>query len=111
LDKPTPSTVAECISTLKNATSYTSPSEFRKKYIEYLLRDWNSNRYTSYYFYALSEAEKMRKINEEYWNIREVSYSDVTFEEDNVLYFSNQPVSTKIVFSKVSLKNVRWTPK
>jgi len=112
LDKPTPSTVYECLQSLKNATSYTSPSEFRKKYIEYLFRDWNNyGRFTSFYFHAISHVEKMKRINEQYWNNKEVPYSIITFTEEDVLNFSNQPVSTKMVFSKLSIRNVRWSPK
>jgi hypothetical protein len=112
LDKPIPSSVLECLNSLKNATSYTSPSEFRKKYIDYLFRDWNIfGKATSYYFNAMPEVEKMRKINQEYWNLREVSYSDVSFTEDDVLGFANQPTHTPFVFGKLSLKNVRWSPR
>jgi hypothetical protein len=112
LDKPTPSTVSECLNSLKNATSYTTASEFRKKYIEYLFRDWNNiGRSTSYYFNAVQELEKIRKINEEYWNLREVSYSEVTFSEEDVLSFASQPAYTPFVFGKLSLRNVRWPPR
>jgi hypothetical protein len=112
LDKPKPSSVSECLKSLKNATSYTSPFEFRKKYIEYLFRDWNIfGKRTSYYFNAMQEVEKMRKINEDYWNAREVSYSELTFAEDDVLSFANQPPHTPLIFGKLSLRNVRWSPR
>lgn len=94
LDKPIPKTVEECLISLKNATSYTSQSEFRKKYIEYLFRDWNIyGRGTSYLIGALSSAEKMRKINEEYWNSHEVSYDFITWTDGDVINYPNQFVN------------------
>ncbi len=112
LDKPYPKTVAECLNSLRNATRYTSPTEFRKKYIEYLFRDWNIyGRGTSYQAIALQHARHMQTINETYWNVRDVSYDLVTFPEDNVLTYENQPISTKIIFQKPNVKNVRWAPK
>jgi hypothetical protein len=112
LDKPRPSTVLECLNTLKNATTYTRPFEFRKKYIDYLFRDWNIHgRFTSYFFSAMTEIEKMRKINEDYWNSREVSYSEVTFTEDDVLNFPNEPPQKTFIFGKQSIRNVRWNPR
>ena len=97
LDKPYPKTVTECLNSLKNATAYTSPSEFRKKYIEYLFRDWNTyGRGTGHQMIAIQSANRMKKINEEYWNIREVPYSSILFtDSDDVINFQNQPVVNK----------------
>jgi hypothetical protein len=107
IDKPCPKTVKDCIDSLKNATSYTSPSDFRKRYIEYLRSQWRPQIISI----QTRTVDKMRKINEEYWNPRDVSYSDVTFPEDNVLTYNNQPVVTKLVFPRLSLRNVRWSPR
>lgn len=110
LDKPVPSSVVDCLNSLKNATSYTSPSEFRQKYIEYLFRDWNQyGRFTSYYMHAINQVAKMKRLNEDYWNKREVSYSNLNFTEDDVIGFANQPAHTPpFKFGKLSIKNVRW---
>lgn len=90
LDKPIPRTVEECLSFLKNATSYTNQSEFRKKYIEYLFRDWNIyGRGTSYFHLALSNAQKMKKINEEYWNTKDVSYDSIVWRDGDVINYPN----------------------
>lgn len=107
LDKPSPKTVKECIDSLKNATSYTSPSEFRKKYIEYLRSQWRVHVPGM----QINSVDKMRKINNEYWSAREVLYSDITFPEDNVITYKNQPLANKNIFPKLSLRNVKWTPK
>jgi len=112
LDKPIPKTVVECITSLKTATTYTSQSEFRKKYIEYLWKDWNNyGRGTSYQAIAFSGIKVMQKINNEYWNLKEVSYSDLILPEGDVLVYPNQPKSTKIVFPKMKLRNVIWAPR
>jgi hypothetical protein len=107
--KPTPKTVAECIASLKTATTYTNQFEFRKKYIEYLTKDWNTyGRATPYQSSALTSVKTMKKINEEYWNAKEVSYSNITFEEDDVLTYVNQPKNETIVFAPFKLRNVTW---
>lgn len=112
LDKPIPTTVAECIASLKTATSYTNQSEFRKRYIEYLQRDWNIfGRGTSYQVIAFNAIEKMQKINETYWNPKEIQYSSVNFTEADVVTYPNQPVVQKIIFPKPKLRNIIWDPR
>ena len=106
--KPTPNTVAECIVSLKNATSYTSQFEFRKKYIEYLWKDWTTyGRGTSYQPLAINAIKIMQKINEEYWNAKEVSYSNINLVEADVLTYLNKPVERKFVFKPFKLRNVK----
>jgi hypothetical protein len=112
LDKPIPKTISECIASLKNATSYTSQTEFRNKYIEYLQRDWSIfGRGSSYQIVAFNAVKIMHKINEEYWNKKEVAYSALQITEADVLTYPNQPVTQKIVFGKLNLRNVRWSPR
>lgn len=112
LDKPTPKTVGECISTLKNATSYTSQSDFRQRYIEYLFKDWNKyGKGTSYQLVAFNSINIMQKINNDYWSLKEVPYSGLNIAEADVLTYSNQPVIKKIVFPKFNLRNVKLTPR
>lgn len=107
LDKPQPKTVAECIEWLKRATSYTSRTEFRTKYADYLLKDWYRNRNLgSEGFVGYNGAQTVKKINEEYWNKREVSYDDISFEEDNVLDYSNAYQSQKPVIPKFNLNRL-----
>lgn len=103
LDKPQPKTVAECIEFLKRATSYTSQHDFRERYSNYLLGDWRRNRMTSEGVTGYSSAETVKKINEDYWNTREVSFSNVSFEEDNVLDYSQAYQSQKPVIPKFNL--------
>lgn len=88
LGKPQAKTVDECILWLKRATSYTSTRDFRQRYCEYLLNDWWSQRYSHEGITGYKSATIVKKINEEYWNNRETSYDDISFEEDNVLEYS-----------------------
>jgi hypothetical protein len=111
LDKPIPRTVGECIASLKNATAYTSQYEFREKYITYLQRDWNTfGRGSSYQLTAFNAIDNMRKINETYWNLKEVQYSKVKLTEGDVSTYQNQPIIEKVVFSKPTIRNIRWAP-
>ena len=103
LDKPQPKTVTQCIDSLKRATSYTSPRDFREKYSAYLLRDWWGQRHTGEGLDGYKSAEIVKKINEEYWNKREISYDDIAFEEDNVLDYSQMFKSQKAVIPKFNL--------
>jgi hypothetical protein len=95
LNKPTPKNVEECLMFIKNATSYTTLFDFRKNYIEYLQKEWRRQ-----YGYNLSNVQKIRKINEEYWNPKETSISSVTFPEEDVLTYPRQqkllPMSFKM---------------
>lgn len=106
LDKPQPKTVSECIESLKRAITYTSPRDFRQRYCEYLIGDWMRQRYTGEGLGGLKSAETVKKINEEYWNKREVSYDDVSFEEDNVLEYSQAYPSQKPVIPKFNLNRL-----
>lgn len=106
LDKPQPKTVVECIESLKRATSYTSPSEFRSKYADYLLRDWGRQRNYGEGLEGYRGAEIVKKINQEYWNKREVSYDDVSFEEDNVLEYSRAFAPEKYTPMKIDINRL-----
>jgi len=87
LDKPIPKTLDECISVLKNATAHTNTVGFRKSYIEYVISNW-ARQGNGDGFILASAAREMLKINNNYWNPRDVSFSDLTFLQDaDVLEF------------------------
>lgn len=106
LNKPIPKTVGECLIMLQNATKYSPPREFRKNYIEYLASQWK-------HFLGLKQkVDLMRKINEDFWNNRETPYSSVEFDTTaDTTTYPNQPVHEKVVFSRINIRNVRWTPR
>lgn len=92
LDKPIYKTVSECIETLKNATSVKSQAEFRKAYLDYLVRNW-SHQTDGHGMMMMGFVRKMIKINAEYLNIRNVDYSEITIQEDNVVEFIHEDSS------------------
>jgi hypothetical protein len=91
LDKPTVKTVADSLKTLQQATSQTSPAEYRRKYLEYLRRIWESERSANGLF-ALQKVRELEKINTEYWSLRENSYVQFFYEADVLEYISESGV-------------------
>ena len=86
LNKPSPKSVSESLQFLRNATRYTTQQEFRQKYIEHVIRNWSSFQFTgSAAVMALQSAQKMQKINSEYWNLREGSYN-IDFPESEIFF-------------------------
>jgi len=106
LHKPRPTTIAQAIEWLKTAISYTNQSEFKKKYLTYLSGQFGIQQYSQY-----AAVTKMKKITEEYWNPREVSYDSLSFLEDDILSFKNEVTLNKTVFPRLSLRNVTFRPK
>jgi len=87
LDKPIVKTVAEALKTLQQATSQTSPAEYRQKYIDYLKRIWGADTSPTGLF-ARQKIKELEKINNEYWNHRETSYVQFFYEADVLEYIS-----------------------
>ena len=88
------------------ATKYSNPFTFRQRYCDYLLKDWWHYRHTGDGIVGLKSAETVKKINENYWNIREVSYDDISFEEDNVMEYSRAFESQKPTIPKINLNRL-----
>lgn len=109
LDKPMPKTVSECIETLKNATAVKCPAEFRKAYLDYLTRNW-THQSDSSGFMMMGYVRKMIKINNEYFNPRDVKYSEITIQEENVLDFipedSNKYRATQAVLDPIHYRGI-----
>jgi len=91
LDKPTVKSVAEALTTLQQATSQTSPAEYRQKYIEYLKRTWGYDTSATGLF-ALQKIRELEKINNEYWCQRETSYVQFFYEADVLEYIKEAGV-------------------
>ena len=103
LDKPQTTSVAESIEWLKRATSYTTQSQFRENYANYLIRDWSYQRQSGDGHAGYLSSITIKKINDEYWTPREVQYSNISFEEDNVSHYSEGYTSQKAVIPKFNL--------
>jgi hypothetical protein len=83
LDKPVVKTVRDSIDTLQALTRITSPEEYRRQYLTYLIRNW-SQPYAEGFMMSRAVRE-MKKINEEYWNLRETNF-DIQIPEQDVLH-------------------------
>lgn len=105
LNKPVPKTVGESLEMLQNATKYSPPSEFRKKYIEYLSGQWR------HILGLKQKVDLMKKINEDYWNNRETGYTGLDLDMTaDISTYLNEPIEQKIIFPRLNLRNVRWNP-
>jgi len=86
LDKPRQATVAECLETLKLNTKHTTFSHFRKAYITYLINNWK-RELSGYGTIIKRSAMELQKINNEYFNLREIDISTIVLQEADVLDF------------------------
>jgi hypothetical protein len=84
LDKPRPKSVRECLDTLIANTRDVSASGFRTSYINYLVSNW-TREYGGEGMIFKRDALEMRKINEQYWETRDVKFEDVVMPEFDVL--------------------------
>jgi hypothetical protein len=89
LDKPRPATILECIETLKMLTKNKPAAQFRTNYITYLLSNW-AREGGGEGMIQMGNVREMRKINEQYWNLREISFDTISFPEADIL----QPIVT-----------------
>jgi hypothetical protein len=82
IDKPRPATVAECLDTLRNATSQVSLAQFRQSYLSYLNQNWG-REITGDGFILRGKVKDMIRINNEFWSPREIPIPEL--EEADVL--------------------------
>lgn len=76
IDKPVISSVADCIMAIKNNSKNTSLKHFRQAYLAYLIKNW-SQFHDFESMHAMNATREMEKINNSYWNLREVDISDI----------------------------------
>lgn len=86
LDKPLQKTVSECLTALKLATRDTPCPAFRQRYINHVIRNWAAFQ-SGEGMIMVSAAKEMGKINDQYWNPRNVEFGSLEFPEANVLEF------------------------
>lgn len=96
LEKPLKNTVQECLDAFVQNTQYTSASEFRKKYINYVVQRMAAEM-SGDTMIKVGQAQSMRRINETYWNSK--IQGDLNFNMDaNVLEFiSDVPTSQRFM--------------
>lgn len=86
IDKPIISSVADCLEAIKNNSKNTSLKQFRQSYLDYLVRNWGQFRDFEA-MHAMNAAREIEKINNQYWNLREVNISDIEAFDGDVTEF------------------------
>jgi len=81
LDKPRPSTVFQCLATLREITKLKSASDYRNSYLIYLGNNWVREG-GGEGMIQMGHVREMRKINDQYWNPRETNFSISVPEAD-----------------------------
>jgi len=96
LEKPLKNTVQECLDAFVQNTQYTSASEFRKKYIAYVVQRMVAEM-SGDTMIKVGQAQNMRRTNDSYWNSK--IQGDLNFDMDaNVLEFiSDEATSHKFL--------------
>ena len=97
LDKPVLKTIEECLQTIQSNTRDTTLRDFRQKYISYLFRNWGAFK-TGEGFIMMGAAKNLQRINNEYWNLREVDITSIKFPEEDVI----TPISDNTPTPKIS---------
>jgi hypothetical protein len=86
LDKPVLTSVADCLENLKLNTVHTSMADFRHRYIQYLIRNWQKEGSGTAMIFR-GEALEMLRINSEYFNLHEIDIHEIVLYEDNVVEY------------------------
>jgi hypothetical protein len=106
LNKPRPATVQECLDVYYRNTKFNSGLVYRKKYLEYLIRNWGREM-TGDGMVHMGETRNLKRITEEYWNHKtdESTYTfDMTADVDTSI--DETPPTRNIMTSKGTLSVV-----
>lgn len=96
IDKPIISSVSDCLESIKNNSRDVSLRQFRATYANYLITNWS--KYHDFDgMHAKNAAREVEKINNSYWNLREVDISDIeVFDADVTEFISDTGVIKRI---------------
>ena len=86
LDKPLQKTVKDCLNALILATRNNSSAVFRVNYIRHVIRNWSAFQ-NGEGMIMVSAARELGKINDQYWNLRDVAFDKVDFPDADVLEY------------------------
>ena len=92
LDKPIFPTLQSCIERLQENTKVTSAAIYRNAYINYLISNWQREM-SSDGFINSDIAKRMKRVNEEYFSLRDTNFVGLTLKEGNVLEFIPENVA------------------
>ena len=97
LEKPLKKTVQECLDAFVQNTQYTSASDFRRNYINYVAQRMAAEM-SGDTMIKVGQAQSMRRTNESYWKSK--IQGELNFDMNaNVLEFiSDEPTSQRFLF-------------
>jgi hypothetical protein len=81
IDKPIIPTLSECLKTFQSNVKLTSPAQYRQAYLNYLINNW-SREQSGESFMRMAHVREMKKINDQYWNVREIDVNSIVFLAD-----------------------------
>ena len=93
LEKPLKNSVKACLDAIASASQYTSLSEFRHKYIDYVIRRMSAEM-SGDNLVKVGYGKSMRRTNESYWNSKVATDTSSFDMNADVLEFINDQSST-----------------
>ena len=98
LEKPVKSTVQECLDGIIAASQYTSLTEFRRKYIDYVIQRMAAEM-SGDSMVKVGYAKNMRRINETYWNSKlTTDTSNFDMSADVLERINDEPSTVRFMF-------------
>lgn len=98
LEKPLKNSVKECLDSISAASQYTSLTEFRRKYIDYVIRRM-AIEMSGDNLIKVGFGKSMRRINESYWNSK-LTTDTSTFDlnADVLEFIQDEPRTVRYMF-------------
>lgn len=93
LEKPLKNSVQECLDGISAASQYTSLTEFRRKYIDYVIRRMSAEM-SGDNLVKVGYAKSMKRVNDSYWNSKLTTDTSTFNMNANVLELINDEPST-----------------
>ena len=82
IDKPILQNASDCLKLFQSNVKINSPAKYRQSYLTYLNNNW-SREHSGESLMKLAHVREMKKINEQYWNLREIDVNTIVFLADS----------------------------
>jgi hypothetical protein len=98
LEKPLKNSVQECLESISASSQYTSLTEFRRKYIDYVIRRMSAEM-SGDNLVKVGFGKSMKRINESYWNSKLTTETSTFDMSADVLEFiADEPRTVRYMF-------------
>jgi hypothetical protein len=98
LEKPLKNSVQECLESISASSQYTSLTEFRRKYIDYVIRRMSAEM-SGDNLVKVGFGKSMKRINESYWNSKLTTETSTFDMNADVLEFiADEPRTVRYMF-------------